>query len=57
MMFAQRRIIALMALLALPISFIIALSFGTINIPFLDVMIALFANADNAQSNLVIEHS
>jgi len=55
MMFSQRKLIALITLLALPISFMVALSFGTINIPFADVISSLFASADNPQSNLVIE--
>ena len=55
MMFSQRKMIALIALLALPFSFIVALSFGTINIPFFDVINSLFTHSNNAQSNLIIE--
>jgi len=61
MAFTHRKLIALLTLLALPISFIIALSFGTINIAFGDVVSSLlpFTHKEsvlgNAQSHLVIE--
>lgn len=54
-MFSQRKTFALIALLTLPVSFIIALSFGSINIPFSDVVNSLLSSSDNTQSNLVIE--
>ena len=53
--FEHRKTIGLLTLLALPFSFLLALSFGTIAIPFSDVITSLLASSDDAQSNLVIE--
>jgi len=55
MAFNHRKFIALLALAILPISFIVALSFGTINIAFSDVILSLLPNSEDSQSNLVIE--
>ena len=55
MAFTHRKLIGLLALLGLPISFMIALAFGTISIPFGDVIASLVSSSSNAQSNLVVE--
>jgi iron complex transport system permease protein len=52
----RRRNVILIGLLLLPTSFLIALSFGTINLAFSDVISALFGTSPNPKTNLVVEH-
>lgn len=51
----KRRNVILVASALLPISFMVALAFGTINVPFSDVLNALFSSSNNTKNNLVIE--
>lgn len=53
--FAKRKLIVLVALGLLPISFFIAISLGTVAIPFADVFSALFGLDQNTRSDLVIQ--
>ncbi len=53
--FAKRKLIVLAAIVLLPISFFIAITFGTVVIPFGDVFSALFSLEQNSRSDLVIQ--
>lgn len=53
--FARRSRIVALTLLALPASFLLALSFGTVPIAFSDVLLALFGSSETSHSQLVVE--
>lgn len=51
----KRRNTIIVALALLPISFLIALAFGTINLAFMDVITAIFSSSSSPKTNLIIE--
>lgn len=51
----KRRNVIIVVLVLLPISFLLALSFGTINISFTDVISSLLSDSTHSRTNLVIE--
>jgi len=55
MPFSKRPQIVMAMIVMLPLSFVLALSLGTISIPIGETLSALFIDADNARNELVIE--
>lgn len=51
----KRHRVIVVALMLLPVSFIVALAFGTITLPFSEVIASLFTDSTNSRTNLVIE--
>jgi iron complex transport system permease protein len=53
--FAKRKLIVLAAIILMPISFFVAIAFGTVVIPFADVFSALFSTEQISRTDLVIQ--